>query len=139
MQKLTRFLALLGELMVEKPKTLRRRLLSLTIATTRCHRASNVGFRWPTASCSCNSPHCFWYGTFRYFIIGRLRLSSFDGSSRFIIGDSNAMKIRTVTPQDTEALTQLLNDVIGAGGTTAIETPSPPPNSANGSSAAAMR
>ena len=59
MQKLTRFLALLGELMIEKPKTPRRRLLSLTIATTRCHRASNVGFRWPTASCSCNSPHCF--------------------------------------------------------------------------------
>ncbi|MEW7001085.1 hypothetical protein M5585_16445 [Serratia ureilytica] len=78
-------------------------------------------------------------GTFRYFIIGRLRLSSFDGSSRFIIGDSNAMKIRTVTPQDAEALTQLLNDVIGAGGTTAIETPLTPPNSANGSSAAAMR
>ena len=48
------------------------------------------------------------------------------------------MKIRTVTPQDTEALTQLLNDVIG-GGTTAIETPLTPPNSANGSSAAAMR
>ena len=36
------------------------------------------------------------------------------------------MKIRTVTPQDTEALTQLLNDVIGAGGTTAIETPLTP-------------
>ncbi|HEI9727503.1 TPA: hypothetical protein SLN40_000768 [Serratia marcescens] len=49
------------------------------------------------------------------------------------------MKIRTVTPQDAEALTQLLNDVIGAGGTTAIETPLTPPNSANGSSAAAMR
>lgn len=36
------------------------------------------------------------------------------------------MKIRTVTPQDAEALTQLLNDVIGAGGTTAIETPLTP-------------
>ncbi|HEJ7118643.1 L-amino acid N-acyltransferase YncA [Serratia marcescens] len=36
------------------------------------------------------------------------------------------MKIRTVTPQDAEALTQLLNDVIGAGGTTALETPLTP-------------
>ncbi|HFF9855562.1 GNAT family N-acetyltransferase [Serratia marcescens] len=36
------------------------------------------------------------------------------------------MKIRTVTPQDAEVLTQLLNDVIGAGGTTAIETPLTP-------------
>ncbi|SVK54649.1 Putative phosphinothricin acetyltransferase YwnH [Acinetobacter baumannii] len=33
------------------------------------------------------------------------------------------MKIRTITPQDAEALTQLLNEVIRAGGTTAIETP----------------
>ncbi|OKB68309.1 GNAT family N-acetyltransferase [Serratia marcescens] len=36
------------------------------------------------------------------------------------------MKIRTVTPQDAEALTQLLNEVIAAGGTTAIETPLTP-------------
>ncbi|HFF8938658.1 hypothetical protein [Serratia marcescens] len=36
------------------------------------------------------------------------------------------MKIRTITPQDAEALTQLLNEVIRAGGTTAIETPLTP-------------